>query len=119
MDIRRILFTVLSAPEYSLGDVYGFTRGQLFSLQVLIPEVKKLDMATLGTDFRVPVFFFQGRHDPYTRPALIEKYAETITAPQRELVWFEDAGHFPFFEDERMFTDELFRRVLPIANRRP
>jgi len=119
VDIRRILFTVLSAPEYSLGDVYGFTRGQLFSLQVLIPEVKKLDMATLGTDFRVPVFFFQGRHDPYTRPALIEKYAETITAPQRELVWFEDAGHFPFFEDERMFTDELFRRVLPIANRRP
>jgi len=119
VDIRRILFTVLSAPEYSLSDVYGFTRGQLFSLQVLIPEVKKLDMATLGTDFRVPVFFFQGRHDPYTRPALIEKYAETITAPQRELVWFEDAGHFPFFEDERMFTDELFRRVLPIANRRP
>jgi pimeloyl-ACP methyl ester carboxylesterase len=118
VDMKRILSTLLSAPEYSLRDVYGFTRGQLFSLEVLIPEVKQVDVATLGTDFKVPLFFFHGRHDPYCRPALIEKYAETITAPRREIVWFEDAGHFPFFEDQRMFTDELFRRVLPIASRR-
>jgi pimeloyl-ACP methyl ester carboxylesterase len=119
LDMRRILSTLLSAPEYSLGDVYGFTRGQLFSLEVLLPEVRKVDVATLGTDFRVPVFFFHGRHDPYFCFALIEKSAETITAPQRELVWLEHAGHFPFFEDQQEFTDELFRRLLPLANRRP
>jgi proline iminopeptidase len=117
VDMKRIVSTLLSAPEYSLGDVYGFTRGQIFSLEVLIPEVKRVDVATIGTDFRVPLFFFQGRHDPYCRPALIEKFVQTVTAPQRELVWFEAAGHFPFFEDQRMFTDELFSRVLPVAKR--
>jgi pimeloyl-ACP methyl ester carboxylesterase len=113
IDVPRLLSTLLTAPEYSLGDVYGFTRAQIFSLETLIPEVRNMDLTTLGTDFRVPVLFFQGRHDPYVRPALVEKYAATITAPARELVWFENAGHFPFFEDPQMFTDELVKRLLP------
>jgi pimeloyl-ACP methyl ester carboxylesterase len=117
LDTRRILSTLLTAPEYSLLDVYGFTRAQFFSLEVLIPEVRKVDLTTLGADFRAPIFFFQGRHDPYCRPALIEKYAETIAAPRREVVWFDDAGHFPFFEDQQRFTDELVARVLPLGER--
>ena len=60
-----------------------------------MPEVNKLNLTTLGSDFRVPVFFFHGRFDPYTRPALIEAYARTVTAPHHEFVWFERAGHFP------------------------
>jgi pimeloyl-ACP methyl ester carboxylesterase len=113
---KRILFTLLSAPEYSLRDVYGFTRGQFLSLEVLVPQVSTLDMTTLG-EFRVLMFFFQGRLDPYTRPRLIQQYANTITAPRRDIVWFENAGHFPFFEDQRTFTDELARRVRPLAIR--
>jgi pimeloyl-ACP methyl ester carboxylesterase len=117
LDMRRILSTLLTAPEYSLLDVYGSTHAQLFSLEVLIPEVRKVDLTTLGADFRAPIFFFQGRHDPYCRPALIEKYAGTIAAPRHEIVWFDDAGHFPFFEDQQRFTDELVRRVLPLGER--
>lgn len=115
IDVRRLLSTLLSAPEYSLRDVYGFTRAQIFSLETMIPEVSNIDLAALGTSFRVPILFFHGRHDPYCRPALIQKYADAITAPTRELVWFENAGHFPFFEDQPLFTDELVKRVLPLA----
>jgi len=75
-----------------------------------------MDLTTLGADFRVPIFFFHGRFDPYTRPALIEAYARTVTAPRHELVWFERAGHFPFFEEQQLFTDELVRRVRPMAD---
>ena len=115
IDVPRLLGTLLSAPEYSLGDVYGFTRAQMFSLETMIAEVRQMDVTALGTDFRVPVFFFQGRHDPYVRPALVEKYAATITAPKHDLVWFEDAGHFPFFEDQQLFTDRLVDHVLPLV----
>jgi len=31
------------------------------------------------------------------------------------IVWFDDAGHFPFFEQRQRFLDELLRRVLPLA----
>jgi len=115
IDVPRLLSTLLTAPEYSIRDVYGFTRAQIFSLETLIPEVRNLDLTAFGTDFRVPVLLFQGRHDPYVRPALVEKYADAITAPAHELVWFEDAGHFPFFEDQQLFTDNLVTRVLPLV----
>ena len=115
LDMRRLLPTLFSAPEYSLRDVYGFTRGQLFSLDVLIPEVRTLNLMSFGTDFAVPVFFFQGRADPYIRPALVAQYVDRITAPRREIVWFEQAGHFPFYEERQRFLDELLRRVLPVA----
>jgi len=111
IDVPRLLSTLLSAPEYSLRDVYGFTRAQVFSLETMIPEVRNLDLATLGTSFRVPIFFFHGRHDPYCPPALIERYAATITAPRHELVWFERDGHFPFFEDPQGFTDALVASI--------
>jgi len=115
IDVPRLLSTLLTAPEYSLGDVYGFTRAQIFSLETLIPEVRHLDLTALGTDFRIPLLFFQGRHDPYVRPALVEKYAGAITAPEHDVVWFENAGHFPFFEDQQQFTDDLVKRVLPLV----
>jgi proline iminopeptidase len=113
LNIPRLLSTLLTAPEYTLHDVYGFTRGQIVSLERMIPEVSQLNLTTLGSDFRVPVFFFHGRFDPYTRPALIEAYAGTVTAPRHEMVWFERAGHFPFYEEPRLFMDELVRLVGP------
>jgi len=46
---------------------------------------------------------------------VIADYMKTIHAPQKEIVWFENSGHFPFSEERRKFTEELVQRVLPIA----
>jgi pimeloyl-ACP methyl ester carboxylesterase len=106
----------VSTPGYSLVDDLGFFRGQMLSLNIFLPEVMKIDLNTLGPDFRVPIFFFEGRYDPYCRPSLVVDYTKTISAPQKEVVWFDDSGHFPFFEEQRKFRDELVQRVLPLAN---
>jgi proline iminopeptidase len=115
-DVKRILLAVVSAPEYSLADDFGFVRGQMFSLETMLPEVSKVDLTKLGSEFRVPIFFFEGRQDPYCRPSLIWDYSQTIKAPQEEFVWFDNSGHFPFFEEKQKFGDELIQRVLPLAN---
>jgi proline iminopeptidase len=115
MNIRSVLSDLVSAPEYSLVDDFSFPRGQLLSLEILIPQARKVDLTQLGSDFRVPIFFFEGRHDPYARPSLIWSYYQTIKAPHKEFVWFESSGHFPFFEENQKFADELFQRVLPLA----
>jgi pimeloyl-ACP methyl ester carboxylesterase len=44
---------------------------------------------------------------------LIEANARTITAPRHEIVWFERAGHFPFYEDRERFVEELSRVLKP------
>ncbi len=112
----RILTDLVSAPEYSLADDYGFIRGMSFSRDVMIAEVMKIDLNQLGPDFRVPIFFFEGRYDPFCRPSLIWEYSQVIKAPQKEFIWFENSGHFAFFEEKQKFGDELLQRVLPLAN---
>jgi proline iminopeptidase len=114
-NMKRILSEVVSAPEYSLADDHGWFRGTSFSLNILLPEVSRVDLNKLGLDFRAPIFFFDGRHDPYCPSSLVWEYTQTIKAPQKEFVWFENSGHFPFFEERQKFADELFQKVLPIA----
>jgi pimeloyl-ACP methyl ester carboxylesterase len=118
-DIKRIVTAIVSAPEYSLVDDYSFFRGLPFSGQILFPELMKADLTKLGSDFREPIFFFEGRQDPYCRPSLIGKYSQTIKAPQKEFIWFDNSGHFPFFEEQGRFGDELVQRLLPLANGSP
>jgi hypothetical protein len=30
---------------------------------------------------------------------------------RKEFIWFDNAGHFPFFEERQKFADQLFQRV--------
>ena len=115
VNVKRILTDVVSAPEYSLADDYGFIRGQALSLSIFLPQLSTLNLKQLGSDFRVPIFFFEGRHDPFCRPSLIWQYSQTIKTPQKEFVWFDNSGHLPFFEDKQKFTQQLVQRVLPLA----
>jgi len=117
-NVKRILRTVISAPEYSIADDIGFVRGSTFSLQVMMPQMMAFDLTKLGPDFREPLFFFEGRTDPYCPGSVIADYIKTIHAPQKEIVWFERSSHFPFYEERQKFTDELVQRVLPIADLR-
>ncbi len=119
MNVRRLLSDLVSAPEYSLLDDYSFVRGQSLSLEILIPQLAKVNLNQLGFDFRAPIFFFEGRLDPFCRPSLVWDYSQAIKAPQKEFIWFENAGHFPFFEEKQSFAAELFQRVLPLAAYRP
>ncbi|HEY2782813.1 MAG TPA: alpha/beta hydrolase [Steroidobacteraceae bacterium] len=98
---------LISAPEYSVLDDYAFIRGMRFSLEVLIPQMMSVELAQLGSEFRVPIFFLEGRYDPYCRPELIFEYSQRISAPQKDFVWFEVSGHFPFFDEPQKFADEL------------
>jgi pimeloyl-ACP methyl ester carboxylesterase len=62
---KRILITLVSAPEYSLADDIGWIRGQTFSIQTMFPGLMDADLYELGYDFRAPIFFFEGKGDPY------------------------------------------------------
>jgi proline iminopeptidase len=117
-DTKKLLSAVVSAPEYSIVDDYSWIHSTQFSISILLPEMMKIDLTKLGPDFRAPVFFFEGRHDPYCPASLIWEYIQTIKAPQKEFIWFDNSGHFPFFEEQQKFADELFQKVLPLANYR-
>lgn len=63
----------------------------------------------------------QGRHDQVAPAAAIEKYAELLDAPSKQLVWFEHSAHMPHMEEPGKFR-HLFmqlRSSLPAASSLP
>jgi pimeloyl-ACP methyl ester carboxylesterase len=104
-----LLWTGLRAPEYDLGDVFNVKRGaQLVAAKMQYDAIAgPLDQALARLE--IPVFFFLGRRD-YTTPApLAEAYFGQLEAPFKQLVWFEESAHFPFFEEPARCRAELVR----------
>ena len=105
-----LLWTGLTAPEYSARDIYRLTQGLALYSQSFRYNSIKNDLQQSILRFEVPVYFATGRHD-YTDPfVLTESYFAKISAPRKELVWFEDSAHFPFLEEPAAFA-RLMRRV--------
>jgi proline iminopeptidase len=106
---------IFLAPEYSLMDDVGWFRGIMLSVNTLLPDLSKVNFAELGYDYHGPIFFMEGRHDPYTPSSVARDFFEKVNDSQKEFAWFEKSGHFPFAEEPQRFTDALVQRVLPLA----
>jgi proline iminopeptidase len=65
--------------------------------------------------FDVPIFFLSGRTDHVVDAALTFDYLQRISAPQKSFIWFEDAGHYPPFEEPQKFNAWMIESVLPSA----
>jgi pimeloyl-ACP methyl ester carboxylesterase len=111
--LGRLIF---GAPNFSLWDIYNRDRGFLdIPTWQLYQEMLNTKLASLGTDFRVPIFFFQGTEDEVTVATLARDYFDTIKAPHKEFVTFDGGGHFAVWSMPDKFLQELVARVRPLA----
>ena len=113
-----ILLTGLRAPEYTLRDILNVKQGA-----DLVGREMKVDVAPKPLEgevsrLKVPVFFFLGRHDYNTPSRLAAAYLERLDAPLKELVWFEQSAHFPFFEEPGRFHSEMVRAHRAVSEER-
>ncbi len=104
-----LLRTGLRAPEYTLIDAWNVKRGADLLLREMQYDVidGPIDKEVQSLD--IPVFFLLGRHDYTTPSQLAELYLENLEAPYKELIWFENSAHFPFFEEPDRFYKEMSR----------
>jgi len=103
-----ILWSGLRAPEYTLIDGYHVQRGAVYVGEHMRYDVNDTWMRTDPT-VAVPVALFLGRHDCNTPSTLAAQYLATLRAPLKWLVWFDDAAHFPFWEQPDLFATSLIR----------
>ncbi|HSE36651.1 MAG TPA: alpha/beta hydrolase, partial [Blastocatellia bacterium] len=62
-----------------------------------------LDFGDQLSEIKVPVLVVAGRHDLVTPPDQSFQLASGL--PQSRLVVLEHSGHFPFFEENYLFTE--------------
>jgi pimeloyl-ACP methyl ester carboxylesterase len=103
-------------PGFSLLDQYYWKKGYQFSRKVINPLLRNADLRSLGLDFSVPIFFFEGTADFITPIEPAKQYLKEITAPHKEFVRFEGADHFLPLNRPDVFLEELLSRVRPLAD---
>jgi pimeloyl-ACP methyl ester carboxylesterase len=111
---RTMLLPMLCSGEYSLGDLWGIVRGYKLVLSAMWPLVGELDLAARCPAFSVPYYIFQGRHDKNTPSDLVQAYYDGISAPDKDLVWFEHSAHSPLAEEPERFKALLREKLLRI-----
>lgn len=115
--LRLVLGGLLFSREYTLGDRINFFRGVMGSMELLWPELLEVNLQETVPELTVPVFFVEGRHDHESPAELAEEYFDALSAPSKELVWFEHSAHLPHAEERGRFTRFMVEKVLPVATR--
>jgi pimeloyl-ACP methyl ester carboxylesterase len=65
------------------------------------------------------VFFLLGRHDRQVEAKLAARYFETLQAPVKRLIWFEDSAHNPPFEEADRFDASVVSALASIGIHAP
>jgi pimeloyl-ACP methyl ester carboxylesterase len=84
-------------------------RGITATQAALLPELATLDLANSVPRLDVPVVMVQGRLDRVAPGEAAQRYANTLEAPSKELVWFENSAHTPHLEEPDKYRDLLMR----------
>jgi pimeloyl-ACP methyl ester carboxylesterase len=117
-DLRaNLTTTVLFQPGWSVLDLYWFLHSGAYAERATIAQINRYDARTLGLDFAVPFFIFNGAEDSVTPTDLAKRYFDTVRAPQKGFVSFPGAGHSVVLTKPDAFLRELLARVRPIAIR--
>jgi len=74
-----------------------------------------VDLPSLGPEFAIPVFVFQGALDNVAPVPPVRTYVDSITAPRKELVLIPGAGHNAIATKSDEFLALLIQRVRPLA----
>lgn len=115
-DLGRVIFG--GGSESSLLDLPDALRGFFFSLDTLWPEVSALNLIEAVPVLQMPVFFFVARHDHWVMPQASVAYFDALTAPAKQLVWFERSGHELFVDEPDKFNAAMAELVRPMCVKR-
>lgn len=112
---KRMVGWALESPAYSWLDLIKIPLGARFSFDALWRELfYHFDLFKEAPRLEVPVYLFLGRYDEVVTAQVAERYFNALDAPRgKHLVWFENSGHWPQFEERKKYRDALIDRVLP------
>jgi pimeloyl-ACP methyl ester carboxylesterase/membrane protease YdiL (CAAX protease family) len=103
-------------PESSIFDLPNLVRGFGFTLDAMWGEVSRLNLLKLVPALKMPVVIFVGRRDHWVPPETSVAYFEALTAPSKNLVWFEHSGHEAFVDEPEKFNTTMVELVRPLVS---
>ena len=106
---RRLVVSLVRSPDYSVGDVVRTLRGVSATQAALLPDLARMDLTHTLPRLEVPFVMAQGRLDQVAPGKAAERLTESLEAPSKQLVWFDESAHTPHFEEPDKFRDVIMR----------
>lgn len=106
---------ILTSSELSLRDKYGTAKGYKVCLSQMWPTIVHYDFVNDCAPFQMPYYIFQGRLDRNTPASLVQEFYDSIEAPDKDLIWFENSAHGPMGEEPEKFKRLMREKFLKIA----
>lgn len=114
----EMIALMLAAPEYTLRDKVNFARGLFDTFGLVYPRLAGLNLEAQVPRLEMPVWLLLGREDWVTPSEIAARYFESLQAPRKELIWFENSGHSPCYEEPAKFNAVLIEQVRPAVEPR-
>ena len=108
-DGRTEMDSTLFVPENNVMDrLHGFA-AFLDTFSVLYPQLQEIDFRADVPSLDVPVYMVIGRYEARGRAVLADEWFDTLEAPSKERLVFEQSGHRPSFEEPATFAALMTR----------
>jgi pimeloyl-ACP methyl ester carboxylesterase len=107
---RALIVSLVRSPDYSAADIVRTVRAISVSQAALLPQLATTDLIRTVPRLEVPIVLAQGRLDQVAPGEATQWFHDSLTAPGKQLVWFERSAHTPHLEEPAKFRD-LLRNV--------
>jgi pimeloyl-ACP methyl ester carboxylesterase len=104
---RTFAASLLRSPDYSPAAALRTIRGVTSSQAALLPLLAHTDLVTTLPALDVPIILVQGRLDQVAPGVAAQKFYDALTAPSKQLIWFEHSAHTPQYDEPAKFRDVL------------
>lgn len=105
----KYAWTAIQAREFSWFGLRDILRGGDRSLSALYPTFSVFNAPASFPKLDVPIFFFHGRKDRVVSPDPAKRYLDSLIAPRKGWVWFENSAHNPHWEEADKYRSEVLR----------
>jgi pimeloyl-ACP methyl ester carboxylesterase len=103
------------SPEYTAADRQAWSDGATFTVRTLFPRLADLSFRdTRKLD--VPVIMLLGRHDYATPSVITQEWITRLSAPKKQVIWFEHSAHLPMIEQPGLTLKALLEQVRPLSD---
>ena len=76
-------------------------------MAALLPELATTDLVRTMPRLDVPIVLAQGRRDQVAPGEAAQRFHDSLTAPSKQLVWFDRSAHTPHLEEPEKLRDLL------------
>jgi pimeloyl-ACP methyl ester carboxylesterase len=104
---RTLLDSLVRSSDYSVADLVRTMRGIMTTQAALLPELATTDLVSTMPSLDIPIAIAQGRLDQVAPGEATQRFYDSLKAPSKQLVWFENSAHTPQFDEPGNFRQLL------------